>query len=52
MSAPRGLFAKPADPLVAVLEAAGYAVFPEDLERVRAAIERAGGVKAVFGEGV
>lgn len=45
--------AKPAvDPLVAVLNAAGYAVFPEDLERVRAAIERAGGVKAVFGEGL
>lgn len=45
--------AKPAvDPLVGVLEAAGYAVFPEDLEKVRAAIERAGGVKAVFGESV
>lgn len=43
--------AKPAvDPLVAVLEAAGYAVFPEDLERVRAAIERAGGTIAFGGD--
>lgn len=46
--------AKPAvDPLIAVLtEALQDAIGPKDALAVRAAIERAGGVKAVFGEGV